>query len=145
MLVIKIRDLFSKGVLKLDSWSLYWILSCFGAVLMLPLFFLGYFGAFGPYTVTADYAWILTKASVSHTIYNLVSFLILSYLHPISHAIGNAMRRIVIIFFALIWFRNPISSVNILGTLLACGGVIIYSYYTTKPTPKVSQNHEIAV
>eukprot|EP01095_Lingulamoeba_sp_RSL-Kostka_P017751 TRINITY_DN9430_c0_g2_i1.p1 TRINITY_DN9430_c0_g2~~TRINITY_DN9430_c0_g2_i1.p1 ORF type:complete len:394 (+),score=58.23 TRINITY_DN9430_c0_g2_i1:118-1299(+) len=70
---------------------------------------------------------LLIKASCCHFIYNLVSFLILSNVSPVSHAVTNGMRRIFIIFIAVIVFKNPISYINLFGTVVACIGVLCYS------------------
>lgn len=78
--------------------------------------------------------WLLVKASVTHTVYNVVSFFILANVSAVTHAISNAMRRVVIIAVAVLVFGNPISLANLLGTALAIIGVTVYGLVSQKQT-----------
>lgn len=94
---------------------------------------------------TENAGWVLIYASITHAIYNLVSFVILEYISPISHAIGNSMRRIFIIFFAIVWFGNSVSWLNVIGTMVACSGVFLYSYASQRPSHKKQKPVEFPV
>mmetsp|Transcript_16455 Transcript_16455/g.28200 ORF Transcript_16455/g.28200 Transcript_16455/m.28200 type:complete len:412 (-) Transcript_16455:692-1927(-) len=59
--------------------------------------------------------------------YQQLSYMILSRVAPITHSIGNCVKRVVVIVASLIIFQNPISSQNAAGTGLALFGVFLYS------------------
>lgn len=48
-------------------------------------------------------------------------------MHPITHSVGNSLKRVVIIAASLLVFRNPVTTQNLLGTAMALGGVFLYS------------------
>ncbi|KAG6410213.1 hypothetical protein SASPL_128266 [Salvia splendens] len=61
-----------------------------------------------------------------HT-YQQVSYMILGMVNPVTHAVGNSVKRVVVIVSSVIFFRTPVSPVNSLGTGLALAGVFLYS------------------
>ncbi|XP_015576210.1 phosphoenolpyruvate/phosphate translocator 2, chloroplastic isoform X2 [Ricinus communis] len=70
-----------------------------------------------------------------------VSYLILQMVNPVSHAVGNSVKRVVVIVSSVIFFQIPISPVNSLGTAIALAGVFLYSRAKRKtppPMPKAS-------
>ena len=54
-------------------------------------------------------------------------YLALSNVHPITLAVGNTLKRVVVIVASLIVFRNPITPVAALGSAIGIGGVLLYS------------------
>lgn len=122
------RNTFSKKIQneKINNFHLFWYLSVSGAFLMFILLILSTILGFSVEPI--DSAWkSLFFACLFHSIYNISSFMILSKVAPVTHAIGNAMRRLFIIYCSVIWFRTPITLFNFIGTLAACGGVFWYS------------------
>ena len=69
-------------------------------------------------------------------LYNEVSFRCLNKVHPVTHAVANTVKRIVIILSSVLVFQNPITNFGILGSSLAVLGVFLYSiaqdYYKPK-------------
>ncbi|KAG1667772.1 hypothetical protein FOA52_010809 [Chlamydomonas sp. UWO 241] len=59
--------------------------------------------------------------------YQQLSYIVLSRLSPVSHSVGNSCKRVAVIVASLIWFRNPISVQNAVGTSMALVGVFLYS------------------
>jgi solute carrier family 35 protein E1 len=60
-------------------------------------------------------------------------------LHPISHAVVNTIKRVVIIVVSVLVFRNPMTSQSIAGSAIAVIGVLLYSmakHYCPSPSPK---------
>ncbi|CAL5370533.1 unnamed protein product [Camellia sinensis] len=61
-----------------------------------------------------------------HT-YQQVSYMILQMVSPVSHAVGNCVKRVVVIVSSVIFFQTPVSPINGLGTAVALAGVFLYS------------------
>merc|ERR1712048_1085257 len=59
--------------------------------------------------------------------YNEVAFLALGQLDPVSHAVSNTMKRVVIIITAIFVFRTPVTPLGIIGSSVAIGGTLLYS------------------
>ena len=65
---------------------------------------------------------------VSYFVYNIVSFVVLDRVHVVTHAVANAVRRVVTIFASVLYFRNVVTSFNTLGVMLALFGVCAYTW-----------------
>ncbi|KAI3463018.1 hypothetical protein Pfo_019681 [Paulownia fortunei] len=52
-----------------------------------------------------------------HT-YQQVSYMILQMVSPVTHAVGNSVKRVVVIVSSVIFFQTPVSLINSLGNLL---------------------------
>lgn len=46
---------------------------------------------------------------------------------PISHAVGNTIKRVVIIIASIIILKTPISNYGIIGSFVAVLGTFLYS------------------
>jgi len=53
-----------------------------------------------------------------------VAFLALSEVAPVTHAVGNTIKRVVIILASVIVFQNPLSPLGALGSAIAVGGCV---------------------
>ena len=60
----------------------------------------------------------------------------LSNVHPVTHAIGNTMRRVVIMLVCMVAFRTPMTPLGLLGSAMAIGGS--YGYALTKHHEKLA-------
>ncbi|KAM7252958.1 hypothetical protein ACFE04_028955 [Oxalis oulophora] len=56
-----------------------------------------------------------------------VSYGILQKVSPVTHSVGNCVKRVVVIVSSVIFFQTPVSPINSLGTALALAGVFLYS------------------
>jgi solute carrier family 35, member E1 len=56
-----------------------------------------------------------------------VSYVILSHVSPVSHSIGNCVKRVVVIIAAVLVFQNPMTAQSAVGTVVALLGVFFYS------------------
>ncbi|KAF8390434.1 hypothetical protein HHK36_024960 [Tetracentron sinense] len=59
--------------------------------------------------------------------YQQVSYMILQRVSPVTHSVGNCVKRVVVIVTSVLFFRSPVSPVNSLGTGVALAGVFLYS------------------
>ncbi|CAL5186244.1 unnamed protein product [Lathyrus oleraceus] len=59
--------------------------------------------------------------------YQQVSYGILEKVSPVTHSVGNCVKRVVVIVSSVIFFQIPVSSINALGTAIALVGVFLYS------------------
>ncbi|KAK4350527.1 hypothetical protein RND71_029840 [Anisodus tanguticus] len=57
--------------------------------------------------------------------YQQVSYMILQRVSPVTHSVGNCVKRVVVIVTSVLFFRTPVSPIN--GTGIALGGVFLYS------------------
>ncbi|CAI9754637.1 unnamed protein product [Fraxinus pennsylvanica] len=59
--------------------------------------------------------------------YQQVSYMILQRVSPVTHSVGNCVKRVVVIVTSVLFFRSPVSPINSLGTGIALSGVFLYS------------------
>lgn len=59
--------------------------------------------------------------------YQQLSYSILSRVTPVTHSIGNCVKRVVVIVASVVAFSHPMSQQNMIGTGVALGGVFLYS------------------
>lgn len=59
--------------------------------------------------------------------YQQVSYMILQRVSPVTHSVGNCVKRVVVIVSSVIIFKTPVSPVNAFGTAIALAGVFFYS------------------
>lgn len=69
----------------------------------------------------------LLISGVSFYMYNEVAFWLLELIHPVTHAVGNTVKRVVIILASVIILKSPVNAVGIAGASLAVAGTLIYS------------------
>lgn len=66
-------------------------------------------------------------AGLFYYLYNEVAFLTLDKVSPVTHALGNTIKRVVIIIASVVVFGTTMTSQGILGSSIAIGGVLLYS------------------
>ena len=75
-------------------------------------------------------------ASVSFHAYQQISYLILQRVTPVTHSVGNCVKRVVVIVASVIAFNATVSTQNAFGTALALFGVFLYSQAKRLPEKK---------
>jgi len=83
--------------------------------------------------LSAKYLWIQSlMAGAFYYLYNEVAFLALGRVNPVTHAVGNTIKRVVIIVASVIAFKTPISSTGVIGSSIAITGTLLYSLAKSK-------------
>lgn len=79
-------------------------------------------------------------AAICFHSYQQVSYMILQRVSPVTHSVGNCVKRVVVIITSVLFFRTPVSLINGVGTGIALAGVFAYSRVKqTKKKPEKSQ------
>eukprot|EP00466_Bigelowiella_natans_P021503 jgi/Bigna1/37764/e_gw1.21.27.1 len=55
--------------------------------------------------------------------YQQLSYAILNRISPVTHSVGNCVKRVVVIASSIIFFQNPVSPLNLAGAGIAISGV----------------------
>lgn len=82
----------------------------------------------------------ITLAGLFFYGYSEVAMQALSNVHPVTHAIGNTMRRVVIMLVCMVAFRTPMTPLGMLGSAMAIGGSYLYSM--VKHAEKVAEQEK---
>jgi solute carrier family 35 protein E1 len=121
---------------NLDAQNLYAVLTAMSTLILIPLMFglegTGFFKAFNEVVNKGDFtrkslATLLALGGASYYAYNEVAFLALGKVNPVTHAVGNTIKRVVIIVASVIAFKAPMSTGSIIGSSIAIAGTLMYS------------------
>lgn len=121
---------------NLDAQNLYAVLTALSTLILIPtaLAFEGtsFFKAFGEAVSKGDFtkkslSTLLALSGLSYYAYNEVAFLALGKVNPVTHAVGNTIKRVVIIVASVIAFKTPMSTGSIIGSSIAIFGTLLYS------------------
>ncbi|KAK4736905.1 hypothetical protein R3W88_000602 [Solanum pinnatisectum] len=77
----------------------------------------------GLYKFLSDLFWI----GMFYHLYNQIAANTLERVAPLTHAVGNVLKRVFVIGFSIVVFGNKISTQTGIGTAIAIAGVAIYS------------------
>jgi len=121
---------------NLDAQNLYAVLTAMSTIILIPLMLAfegtGMFKAFGDVVAAGDFtkkslAGLLALGGASYYAYNEVAFLALGKVNPVTHAVGNTIKRVVIIVASVVAFKTPMSTGSIVGSSIAIFGTLLYS------------------
>merc|ERR1740124_600656 len=121
---------------NLDAQNLYAVLTAMSTLILIPLMLAvegtGMFKALNNIVSAGDYtkkslAALLGLGGASYYAYNEVAFLALGKVNPVTHAVGNTIKRVVIIVASVIAFKTPMSTGSIIGSSVAILGTLLYS------------------
>merc|ERR1719451_274841 len=105
--------------------------------MMLAIEGTGFFSAFKNTVKAGEFtkkslAALLALGGASYYAYNEVAFLALGKVNPVTHAVGNTIKRVVIIVASVIAFKTPISTLGVIGSSIAILGTLLYSLAKSK-------------
>ena len=133
------RKCTEKSLEKMTGPSIFFI-TAVGSCLALIVWQVFAYFVFAPTVrrVSRDDLPILLFNGASFTLYNAMSYILLGMVEMSVHAIGNAVRQVVVIMYSVYVFSSPLTTTNVLGILCAMTGVALYSVFTEinieKPT-----------
>eukprot|EP00262_Sarcandra_glabra_P013189 TRINITY_DN3603_c0_g3_i1.p1 TRINITY_DN3603_c0_g3~~TRINITY_DN3603_c0_g3_i1.p1 ORF type:complete len:396 (-),score=38.62 TRINITY_DN3603_c0_g3_i1:247-1434(-) len=132
------RNVFSKKFMakkeaSLDDLTIFSVITIMSFLMLLPtaLFVEGlkftpaYMQSVGV-NVKEVCIWSLLAALCFHA-YQQCSYMILGKVSPVTHSVGNCVKRVVVIITSVLFFRTSVSPINAIGTGVALTGVFIYS------------------
>jgi len=135
------RGVYSKKMMKgadigenMDASNIYAVLTIMASVALIPLAFL----LEGPSQMLSGFTAAYAKggnaflgpflaSGLFYYLYNEVAFQALGELDPVSHAVSNTMKRVVIIIAAIFVFKNPVTPLGMAGSGVAIAGTLLYS------------------
>ena len=142
--VFQSRNVFSKKVMggnkgvKMDNITLFSVMTLLSAVISLPLAVVVEGVKFTPAALAtsgfplADMMQRVFITGATFHLYQQVSYMILQQVTPVTHSVGNCVKRVVVIASSVLFFRNPVSPLNLAGTAIALAGVFAYSQVAKK-------------
>ncbi|KAG6635183.1 hypothetical protein I3843_11G024400 [Carya illinoinensis] len=132
------RNVLSKKVMvnkeeSLDNITLFSIITVMSFFLLSPVAILMDGVKFTPaylqsagLNVKQVYTRSLLAALCFHA-YQQVSYMILQRVSPVTHSVGNCVKRVVVIVSSVLVFKTAVSPINTFGTGIALAGVFLYS------------------
>ncbi|KAA8494026.1 Phosphoenolpyruvate/phosphate translocator 2, chloroplastic [Porphyridium purpureum] len=136
-LALQSRNVYSKRFLKkgtqIDNINLFAVITIVAMLIMAPLTLLIEGFKLGPQTMAASgfpavKLWrMLVLGGLMRCADVLASYMILNRVSPVTHSVGNCVKRAVVIVMSVIVFRTPLNWLNIVGTVTALLGVLVYS------------------
>ncbi|KAG0495810.1 hypothetical protein HPP92_000501 [Vanilla planifolia] len=131
------RSIYSKKAMTdMDSTNLYAYISIIALFVCIPPAILFE----GPQLIQHGFGDAITKVGLTkfitdlfwvgmfYHLYNQVATNTLERVAPLTHAVGNVLKRVFVIGFSIIVFGNKISTQTGIGTCIAIAGVAIYSF-----------------
>lgn len=120
-----------------NTFYIFTILSClFCLPLSLGLEFSGAAAAWKAAVPSASAAkgllGLIIQSGLYFTAYSEVQFRALDSVSPVTHAVGNTMRRVVIMVVCILIFRTPVSVLGGVGSAIAIAGSYIYAMAKTR-------------
>jgi len=121
---------------NLDAQNLYAVLTAISTCVLIPITLAlegtGFFTAFKGVVAKGDFtnkalATLMFLSGATYYAYNEVAFLALGKVNPVTHAVGNTIKRVVIIVASVIAFKTPMSTGSIIGSSIAIAGTLLYS------------------
>ena len=71
---------------------------------------------------------LVVASGIFYHLYNQASYMVLGQgISPVTFSVGNTMKRVAVVVASVLFFQNPVSPLNWLGSMLALLGTGLYS------------------
>ncbi|KAL4443710.1 hypothetical protein ABPG75_011447 [Micractinium tetrahymenae] len=128
------KKFMTKGKGSMDSINTFSVITIVSFLLLTPVALLTEGLVFTPEAMAAmgiaEPLLVMKRAflaGICFHAYQQVSYMILQRVSPVTHSIGNSVKRVVVIASSILVFRNPVTQQNLIGTAIALAGVFAYS------------------
>eukprot|EP00963_Diacronema_lutheri_P012612 scaffold1822_cov333-Pavlova_lutheri.AAC.5 len=133
-----LRNIFSKKSLndfkEIDGINLYALISIVSLIYLTPVAFFvegaqwsaGWAAATASTGLSKSLGLIFASGLFYH-LYNQVSYQALTGISPVTFSVGNTMKRVAVIGSSIAFFKNPVSPLNAIGSIIAIIGTFLYS------------------
>jgi solute carrier family 35, member E1 len=144
---LALRNVFSKKSMdtkrpqaqNMNAQNSFYVFTCLACLFCLPLTLLlegplaaaAWRAAAPTPAAAAALAQLIAASGLYFTLYSEVQFLALDRISPVTHAVGNTMRRVAIMVVCIAVFGTPVSVLGGIGSALAVGGTYTYAMATT--------------
>ena len=141
-LCFSLRSVYTKLYFKsfpntLDEVVLFYYISAIGAVILIPLTLL-FDGQSvlvhitvlrneNSFSISLNTISLYLLNGLAYSTYNLMSYLVLTRVVLVNHAVINGFRRVFIIVVSTFYFSITMNALNITGCVMATVGVVAYS------------------
>lgn len=144
------RNIFSKKSLndfkEIDGINLYALISIVSLIYLTPVAFFvegaqwsaGWAAAIATAGSKKATSLILASGLFYH-LYNQVSYQALTGISPVTFSVGNTMKRVAVIGSSIAFFKNPVSPLNAIGSIVAVIGTFLYSQAKDMESRKKTQ------
>ena len=133
------KQLMTKDMKKergLDAANNYALLTCCSSALLLLPSFLGEgpqaLAAFSAMAAPIPFLLHLLGVGFLYYAYNEMGFRVLDLLSPVSAAVANSLKRVVVLLAAVLFLGEDVSRQKIIGAAIAISGVFLYSIAKAK-------------
>ena len=76
---------------------------------------------------------LIAIGGLFYHLYNQSSYMVLDTgITPVTFSVANAVKRVAIVVATVMFFRNPVSPLNWVGSAIALGGTYLYSVATAE-------------
>lgn len=114
-----------------DNVNLFSIITILSFFILTPIALIVEGTPFTPAALTAagitNHALLFKRAllaGICFHAYQQVSYMILQRVTPVTHSIGNCVKRVVVIVASVFVFQNPVTPQNALGKVSLCVGAV---------------------
>jgi len=153
-----LRNVYSKKYLDqfkyIDGINMFALLSIISIFITAPaaLFFEGFAGGtyqWGALAAAATeslggqfstFMRLVIASGIFYHLYNQASYMVLGQgISPVTFSVGNTMKRVAVVVSSVIFFQNPVSPMNWIGSMLALLGTGLYSAAKQKAATEAKQ------